>query len=108
APASLSVQLTGEPSSVAWPDGAAVFYRAPNGGLRYLTTAGGKWSAPRVLRMGALGGAPHAVSTAAGGIAVFWRGVNSAQLWSAVHSPGRGWHGPSHVGTGLASEPAPS
>jgi hypothetical protein len=108
APASLGVQLTGEPSAIASPDGATVFYRAPNGGLRYLVTAGGKWSAPHALRMGALGAAPRAVSTPAGGVWVFWRGVNSAQLWSASYSPGRGWRGPSHVGTELASEPAPS
>jgi hypothetical protein len=107
APASLGVALSGEPSAVAAAGGAEVFYRASDDGLRYLTGQGGTWSAPRTLHMGALGSAPRAVSTPNGGIAVFWRGADPTQLWTASYTRGSGWSGPSNVASGLASQPSP-
>jgi hypothetical protein len=108
APASLGVPLTGEPSAVAIAGGAKVFYRASDGGLQFLTGKGGTWSGARALRMGALGSAPRAVSTPGGGIAVFWRGADPTQLWTAGYTPGHGWAGPSHLAGGAASQPAPA
>jgi hypothetical protein len=108
APARLAGPVNGEPSAVATAGGVTVFYRASDGGLRYLTSRGGRWSGARSLPMGTLGSSPEAVSTSAGDMQVFWRGRNGFQLWNASYTPGSGWHGPSRLGDGLASQPSPA
>jgi hypothetical protein len=108
APARLTGSLAGQPSAVAAVAGVTVFYRASNGGLRYLASGGGGWSAPHMLHMGALGSGPRAVSTSGGDIAVFWRGKDPGQLWAASYAPGHGWAGPRHLASGLASQPSPA
>jgi hypothetical protein len=108
APASLGDALTSQPSAVTASGGVAVFYRGTNNGLQVVTSQASGWSAPLSLRMGALGGAPVAVSTADGGSYVFWRGQDASQLWGARLIPGAGWHGPYHLASGLASPPSPA
>lgn len=108
APARLTGPLSGQPSAVAAAGGVTVFYRASNGGLRYLASRGSGWSRPHAPRMGAMGSGPQAVSTGSGAIAVFWRGKNLAQLWSTSYTPGHGWAGPSHLASGVASQPSPA
>ena len=108
APARLAGPVTGEPSAVAVASGVEVFCKASTGVLEYLTSSGTGWSGPNALQMGMLGGSPHAVSAGNGDVAVFWRGTDASQLWSASYTPAKGWRGPTHIGGGLASDPSPA
>jgi hypothetical protein len=109
APASLGGTLQGQPSAVTTATGMMVFFRGAHGGrLHYVTASGGNWSAVQELSMGPLGTAPRAVSTDSGNVYVFWRGVNPHQLWSAHYAPSTGWHGPTLLASGLASQPSPA
>ena len=109
APVSLGGTLQGQPSAVTTATGMMAFFRGAYGGrLHYVTASGGNWSAVQELPMGPLGTAPRAVSTDSGNVYVFWRGVNPHQLWSAHYAPASGWHGPTLLASGLASQPSPA
>ena len=68
----------------------------------------GRWSAPRSLGMGPLGGQPHATAQPAGGIQVYWHGSGNSFVWEAFYRPGSGWLGPRDLGGQVRSVPWPA
>ncbi len=110
APVSLGQAVVSEPSAVTAPKNVTeVFYRSTGNQLKVIkSTSGGGWSRPRSLRGSGMGSAPQAVSTATGGIDVFWRGKDTSQLWGMQLRPGGSWRGPFHVASGVASAPSPA
>ena len=68
----------------------------------------GRWSAPRSLGMGPLGGQPQATAQPGGGIQVYWHGSGNSYVWEAFFRPGTGWLGPRDLGGQVRSVPWPA
>ncbi len=68
----------------------------------------GRWSAPRSLGMGPLGGQPQATAQSGGGIQVYWHGSGNSFIWEGFYRPGAGWLGPRDLGGRVRSVPWPA
>ena len=68
----------------------------------------GRWSAPRSLGMGPLGGQPQATTQPSGGIQVYWHGSGNSFVWEGFYRPGTGWLGPRDLGGQVRSVPWPA
>ena len=68
----------------------------------------GRWSAPRSLGMGPLGGQPQATAQPTGGIQVYWHGSGNSFVWEGFYRPGTGWLGPRDLGGETRSVPWPA
>lgn len=68
----------------------------------------GRWSRPRGLGMGPLGGQPEATAQPDGGIQVYWHGSGNSRVWEGFYRPGTGWLGPRDLGGQARSMPWPA
>jgi len=68
----------------------------------------GRWSSPRSLGMGPLGGQPQATAQPSGGIQVYWHGSGNSFVWEGFYRPGTGWLGPRDLGGEVRSVPWPA
>lgn len=108
-PQDLRGSLASDPSPAeSSPGTVQVFWKGSDGALWHvIRRPGRRWTRPRSLGMGPLGGAPQATARGDGAIGVFWRGLGNDRLWSASLAPGRRWAGPRELSGLLASAPFP-